>query len=241
MLNEVILELFPENGRDILNLFELSKVEQYYSFLLEKDEEGGFFSRTDREHILKRHIIESLYHVYKIFKSITVSRETVILDFGTGPGLPGFLFFCLKQPPEIIFVDSQKKRLSLLETFVKQNFKINEISFYYSRIEDLKIPGVDIIVSRASIPYPWSAEVCVKLLKKGGFFIPFLGAKKNDSEIESKLLNNLGLVCEKSLDLNELNFLGKRTVKFLKKRKEANYGFPRNWKLISKEIKQKNE
>ncbi|EMG20408.1 hypothetical protein LEP1GSC150_5072 [Leptospira interrogans serovar Copenhageni str. LT2050] len=37
-------------------------------FLKEKNEAGGFFSKRDSEEILDRHVLESIYHVYRITK-----------------------------------------------------------------------------------------------------------------------------------------------------------------------------
>lgn len=231
-------ELFREDLEDILSFFEEEKLEKYLSFLEDKNEIGGFFSRGDSEQILDRHLIECIFHVYKIITSHYVSHETRVADIGTGPGLPGFLFNCLKIPPKLSLLDSQIKRLKHLENFYLENFpkEANPIQFIYSRAEDVK-EKFDLITMRSTIKYPWSAELVIKLLVEGGVFIPFLAKRNYDIEFEKSHLLKCGLSIEKEIDLSELNFLGSRHVKFLKKTSQTKYGFPRAWDVIAKEIK----
>ncbi len=60
-----------------------------------------------------------------------------------------------------------------------------------------------------------------KLLKTNSIFIPFLGRRNYDLDFEKKMLENLGLKIEKEIDLDELEFLGKRHLKLLKKVTES--------------------
>jgi 16S rRNA (guanine527-N7)-methyltransferase len=229
-------ELFPELVNQVEKEFDFEKMEMYYQFLQEYNEVGGFFSKSDSENILDRHIIESIFHIHKILSCYSVSHETKLTDIGTGPGLPGYIFFCLKNAPSVTLVDSQMRRLGILEKFHKEKFKDKKVNFIYGRVEDLK-EKFDLVVMRSTVKYPWSAEMIYKLLKTNSIFIPFLGRRNCDMDFEKNMLENLGLKIEKEMDLDELEFLGKRHLKLLKKVAESKKGFPRSWEAISKEIK----
>lgn len=230
------LELFPNLYEQIVEKFDCKKIEMYFQFLKDYNEIGGFFSKSDSQNILDRHIIESIFHIFKIISVYPVTFETKLADIGSGPGLPGYLFFTLKTPPIITLIDSQRRRLGLLEKFHHDQFKDSNVTFVYERVEDIKIK-FDLVIMRSTIKYPWSVEMLTPLLKMNSTFIPFLGKKNYDFEFEKKLLKNLGIKIEKELDLDELEFLGKRHIKLLKKTGECNNGFPRKWETINKEIK----
>ena len=239
MLESRIAELFPEEKNQIIEAFHLPLIEKYYTFLLNKNEEGGFFSKNDTPLILDRHVIESIYHVYQIQKLKSVSRETSLCDAGTGPGLPGTLFYCLKNKPQVTLLDSQKRKLQHLEKFsIEMNFK-DSLFFLYARMEDVK-KKYDIVVMRSTIPYPWSIEMCSGIVKNGGTFIPFLGKKNVHIEIENDLMDKFGFKLEREIQLPSLHFLGERSVKFLKKIEFRKDSFPRQWSVIQKEIRKIN-
>lgn len=239
-----ILELFPKESESIIEIFDFHILEHYYEFLIENNELGGFFSKSDESLILDRHIIESVYHIYKIQEFLNVSRETEIADVGTGPGLPGFIFACLKERPKLALIDSQRKRLQFLEEFLCKNgveptSTGKKIQFIYQRAEEV-LTSFDCVVSRSSVPYPWTAEVVAKLVKKNGYFIPFLARQNYDLDLEMKILKNSGFQVVQELELKELHFLGQRHIKFLKKMNKTKHSIPRKWKIIKREIEEKN-
>lgn len=100
---------------DWTKIYDDEKVRWFWQFLEAKNEEGGFFSRGDSTRILERHVLDSALFVKAVTDYVSVSRETTVLDAGAGPGLPGFLFCCLKFPPVVTLNDSSRRRLSFLE------------------------------------------------------------------------------------------------------------------------------
>lgn len=236
LIKNRLSELFPELIHQIEDQFDFNKLEAYLQFLKDFNEIGGFFSKSDSENILDRHVIESIFHIHRIILSYPVSHETYLADIGTGPGLPGYIFFALRNTPMITLIDSQRRRLGILEKFHSENYADMKVKFIYGRVEDIK-EKFDLVVMRSTVKYPWSAEMIYKLLKTNSYFIPFLGKRNYDLAFEGKLLDNLGLKIEKEINIPELEFLGNRHMKLLKKTTESKKGFPRNWETISKEIK----
>lgn len=237
---EEILNLFPEERNKIEEMFNWDKVEWYYNFLIINNEKGGFFSKRDSTLILNRHLSESLYHIYFIKKLISVSHETEICDVGSGPGLPGFLFYCLKDVPTISLLDSQARRLKILEfELISSEFFTNKIHFIYKRAEENK-NKYNLVVSRSFVPYPFSVEVCTNLVKNAGYYIPFIGGSDAHTDIELSILEKNGLMLKDTLELKKLSFLGKRHIKILKKTGSPLRGYPRPWKILIKEIQKEN-
>ncbi|MCB1176446.1 MAG: class I SAM-dependent methyltransferase [Leptospiraceae bacterium] len=218
--------------------FDLNKAETFLQFLKDKNEIGGFFSKSDYPFILDRHLIESLIHILKINDHLKLNSSTKVADVGSGPGLPGFLFHCLVNNPELTLIDSQRRKLKHLEDFSKAN-KYSKLIFTYERMESVK-KNFDIVTMRSSIPYPWSIEMVSGLIKKEGYFIPFLGKKEIELERENSFLSKFGFIIEHKEEISELEFLGKRQVKYLKKTSFPKDSLPRDWNIIQKEIRREN-
>ena len=233
-----ILHLFP-GEKQLEQLFDWELVEWYYQFLADNNEAGGFFSKKDSEHIVTRHLAESAYHVSVITGKIAVSRETKICDLGTGPGLPGFLFYCLREKPDVTLLDSQGRRLKFLQQSSSGLAAKDKLHFVYARAEEHG-KQYDLVVSRSFVPYPFSAELALRMIKKNGYYIPFLGNLFLEDDVEAEYLRRLGLELEETCELEKLSFLGKRHIKLLKKTGKPVHGYPRPWKTITKEIQKYN-
>ena len=239
-LKEKAIEIGLEDFDSLISKFNIRMLEKYHSFLVEKNEQGGFFSKPDTEKILTRHFLEPLFHLHKILQKFPINAETKIADVGTGPGIPGFFFSCLKSSPHVTLIDSQIKRLELLRLFTTENFPDLKIEFIFSRIEELPKLKFDFVVMRSVIPYPWSLELVCKIVQVSGYFLPFLAKKNYDESIESTLINFSGFLSEGEILLPELIYFGERRIRLLKKIKSESNGYPRPWDKISKEIKKYN-
>lgn len=218
-------EIFFEN-------FDLDKVNNFYIFLKENSQKGGFFSKLDTQKIASRHILESIVYINYINKFSKVSRETSIIDIGTGPGIPGFLFYCLKEPPKLTLLDSSKRRLKLLENYVKDKSYLN-IQFIYERVENLCIK-FDFATIRALIPFPFNAKISSLVFRK------FLFIFASNVQITDKTLNYLyqsNLKIEEIIPIEELNFLGNRRLIIISHIDNFKKMNPVNWKIIQKEMK----
>ncbi|WP_207761428.1 RsmG family class I SAM-dependent methyltransferase [Leptospira perolatii] len=229
---------FPEEAEQILPLFNWELVSAFLEFLVEKNEEGGFFSKRDTEEILDRHVLESIYHIYYIRKELGTLKNRKVGDAGTGPGIPGFFFRCLidDEIPNLVLLDSQRRKLSLTENFISQN-RISNVEVKYERAEEGKSDW-DLGVSRGFIPYPWSAEAICRWIKLNGIYVPFIGKDEFNKKYEDKILGSSGFQVMKTIQLHSLEFLGMRHIKFLKKVSSPRQGIPRSWKVLGKESKE---
>lgn len=215
----------------IIKMFDLEKVNEFFLFLKENNTKGGFFSNLDSQRIASRHIYECMVYINYIVKEINVSRETSILDAGSGPGLPGYLLYCLKENPRLYLLDSSKRRLQFLEKFTTTKNYTN-IHFIYSRVEEWKIQ-YDIAITRALIPFPFNAVLLRHTFKN--YLSIFAGKLEiNFEQVEYLKQHNLKII--NVIRLKELNFLGERNLILLslidtqKKMKSI------NWKTLRREM-----
>ena len=221
--------------QSVLTQFDETLTEDFYRFLVENNDKGGFFSKGDADRIADRHLYESLVMVGEIMSLENVSRETKILDVGSGPGLPGYLFACLKNPPYVTLLDSSRRRLSFVEEYhtklnADQKAKLKgRVRFQYQRAEEAK-GRYDIVVARALIPFPFNAILVRHLFTDT---IALATGPLSVADEDEKLLSNYGLMIDRSCQLTKLEFLGGRHLLFLK-RKAAGPLSPVSWKTIQK-------
>jgi len=211
--------------------FDWDAVSGFFEFLHEFNERGGFFSRGDSEKILERHVYECLVFVDYVTSRGRVSRETTVCDAGSGPGLPGYLFSCLKAPPRLTLADSSRRRLALLENFHKTGRDPRDVRFAYVRLEECS-QQFDVITLRALIPFPFSVELITRLQKIGGQAFLSLGHPPEGFD-----LTHLGYVSRETFHPPELASLGARTFLHLSKTRKQDSLYPRPWKTIQEEIR----
>ena len=216
--------------------FDEERLGAYYKFLKEKNELGGFFSKNDSERILERHLYESLIFAHSVKSWLKkqgkdVSRETKIADAGSGPGLPGFLFACLKNSPALTLIDSSRRRLGILGDWVRESNLFGVVNFLFGRLEETR-GTFDLISMRALIPFPFNLELVSGLLQPGGYVALAAGQNLPFDQATKSYLGELGFVSRETLCPIEIQFLGSRFIYLLLRERPAVKGYPRNWKQI---------
>lgn len=225
-----------ELPQHIAEAFDEDKVGIYCDFLVDNNERYSFFSRNDGERILERHLYECLIGVFYVSSALKVSRETRLADVGTGAGLPGFLFACLREPPELYLIDSSKRKLGILEEFCKPMTCFEDVHFVYGRAEEIEA-NFDLVVMRALIPFPYVVELLCRLQDPGGSLALFSTLSGDIIQQEQSYLDPLGYVSRETLQPTELEFLGRRSINLLQKTSATKNGYPRDWKFIKALIK----
>jgi len=223
--------------REFLDLFEIGRVQAYYEFLKTNNASGGFFSKRDAGRILERHIYENMIFSYYVSLLLNVTQKTELADAGSGPGLPGFFFACLKKPPQLTLIDSSQRRLGRLEEFHNASNRFPSVRFRYERLEDCT-GEYDIIVMRALIPYPYCIELVCGLQRPGGWIALADTTPDDKAPLIQDRLQRLGYVSRETIHPPEIQFLGSRCINLLLKTRETEMGYPRKWKLIKKELLQ---
>ena len=228
--------------------FARMRVQAYYDFL---QENANFFSKQDRQRILERHLYESLIFCLHLQKYIAtrraanfVSRETTLLDAGSGPGLPGFLYACLQGASDVTLLDASRRKLGCLARWHAARMSYPQDSsfsaspalhFVFERLEEHQKPsgGYDCIVTRAVLPFPFAIELGCHLQELGGIWALAV-AHLSETLISHncEYLAKLGYGVKDILKMQELEFLGLRQILILEKLHNTTAGYPRSWKVI---------
>lgn len=222
----------------LVDRFDMGMVEDYWKFLVAENQRGGFFSAADEARILERHVFESLVLTDYVAHRLPVSRETIVADVGSGPGLPGFLFACRKEPPYVVLVDSSKRRLGLLQEWIgRRAGDGTRVEFRYERAEEI-VSSWDIVVMRAFVRFPFCVEMVANGVRPRGFAVYFGSGRDHFSDREEKYLKRVGFVPRETERPRELDFLGDRRISYFEKINKPDPGYPRKWSRIQSEMEQ---
>lgn len=158
-------------------------------------------------------------------------------DVGSGAGFPGLPLKILCPSIQLTMVDSLGKRVNFLQT-VCDALHLTGAEAVHARAEEFAAShraGFDIVTSRAVAALPVLAELCLPLVKEGGWF---LAMKSVDSDAETAAaahaLDILGGRLEKAEDYVIPGTDVRHRLLFIKKVKETPKKYPRAFAKIKK-------
>lgn len=131
---------------------QTSLLTRYVDQLLDWNQKVNLISRQDEELVWQNHILHSISPVFKI----TLTQHPVVMDLGTGGGLPGLPLKIVLPDAEFLLVDSTKKKVAAVEDMLR-NLDLKGINAVWGRAEELARERTlqshfDYIVTRAVAP-----------------------------------------------------------------------------------------
>jgi len=135
---------------------ELVQFEQFLALFIEYNSHTNLSAIRDRESIIEKHFIDSLYGASIIDEILQFAKNPNprLLDIGSGGGFPGIPLKIVIPELDITLLDSIGKKVKAMNYFV-ENIGLNNIQAIQDRAENLaKNPDhkwqYDIVVSRAT-------------------------------------------------------------------------------------------
>ena len=174
MLNQRLIKFCKDNFSDGKLIIE--KLNEYKKILISENERMNLIGRSTLDEFDERHFLDCI----QINKYLP-RRDKIIMDVGTGAGLPGVILSIIgfhnlhlveKSPKKSIFLENCKLRLNL-------NYHVHNKS-----VADLSNPSVDYITARAFAPIEKIISLTKKLVNKKTKFI-LLKGKSYLSELET--------------------------------------------------------
>ncbi|MCL1950158.1 MAG: 16S rRNA (guanine(527)-N(7))-methyltransferase RsmG [Turicibacter sp.] len=224
----------PEQFYDKLKDFNIELTEnqkwqlhRYWELLVEWNEKMNLTGITELNEVYLKHYYDSVIG-FLMFEEI--SECQTLCDVGSGAGFPAL-------PVKIIFphlkmdlVDSLGKRVTFLNHVISET-GLEHIHAHHSRAEEFVAKNretFDVVTARAVARLNMLSELCIPLVKEGGYFIALKGQTGAEELEESKkAMSALGveLIAVNHIELPE--DAGSRTNIYTKKYKKTPVKYPR--------------
>ena len=229
-----------EKNLDQLNIIlsdkQINQFIAYYELLVEWNSFMNLTAITEFDQVIKKHFLDSL----SLVKAYDLSKESSIIDIGTGAGCPGVPLKIAFPHLKITLLDSLNKRIKFLNE-VKDKLALANLETLHGRAEDFAKPEklrekYDLCVSRAVANLSTLSELCLPYVKVGGRFISYKSEKiKEESIAAKKAIGILGGEVEKQVEFTFSDEELYRNLFVIKKIKSTPKKYPRKAGLPGKE------
>ncbi len=198
---------------------------------LSENEKFNLTAIKDREQFVEKMIFDSALSLYEL----DLDNKSII-DVGTGAGFPGMVIRILAKDANVTLLDSTKKKVDYLKEFASaNNLMIHGVS---DRAEDYARNNrnkFDFATARAVASLNILLELIIPMLKVGSTFIALKG-DKYEEEINDSLnaFKKLGCSIDHIFELTLPESQEKRAIIYIRKDKETNKKYPRQYSDIKK-------
>ena len=214
----------------------LLKLDRYYHLLVEWNNKMNLTSITKEEDVYLKHFYDSLT-LYKTPKElIDLNSNIKVCDVGTGAGFPGIVLKIVFPSIDITLVDSLNKRITFLNEVIK-GLNLTNIKTIHSRIEEYSKnlrEEFDLVTSRAVANLKILSEISLPLVKVNGYFIPMKANVEEEIKESTEILKKLDSKIIDTISFNLPIENSVRNLVIIKKLKETNKKYPREFNKIKK-------
>jgi len=174
--------MIPENWSDRLksglNKLEIvaspeieAKILQHMALIREECQRMNLVSSRDRDSLIERHVIPSLYGM-KFIKN----ENLRVICIGSGAGFPGVEVKLFRPAIRLTLLEATKKKAIFLEKVVSE-LSLDSVEVKWERAENITEPKHDIAMARAVAPMVKLQDWVAPLLKKSGKLIAWKGSR----------------------------------------------------------------
>ena len=205
---------------------------RYGELLLEKNKVMNLTAITEPQDVATLHFLDcaAMAHLYD-FKDKTVA------DVGTGAGFPGVPLKLVEPSIRLTLLDSLNKRIDFLKE-VCADLGLQDVDCVHGRAEEFAAghrESFDVVTSRAVANLQMLVELCLPLVKEGGYFLS-MKSVESEEEINSakKAIATLGGKIEKCVNYTIPGTDVAHRLVFIKKVGPTPKKYPRAFAKIKK-------
>ncbi len=231
MSKEEFIRLLETKGI-FLKEFQIKQFQQYFKTLIEWNKKMNLTAITDEEEVYLKHFYDSLTIAF----DFDFNNQSII-DVGAGAGFPSIPLKIVYPDLKITIVDSLTKRITFLNHLF-QELALSDCKAISVRAEEYAKDNrekCDIVMARAVAKLNILDELCLPLVKVGGYFLALKGLKADEELNEAKKgISILGGKVEKVVDFTLTNDNHRSNI-VIKKIKATPNKFPRMFAKIKKQ------
>ncbi len=225
-------KLLKEIGIELTELQE-KQFEDYYNFLVEKNKVMNLTGIVERDMVYLKHFYDSIL----LIKGHDFSSGNIkICDVGAGAGFPSIPLKIVYPNIEVTIVDSLNKRINFLKELTKILY-LENVRAVHQRAEEFAVKNresFDIVTARAVARLNVLSELCIPLVKPGGYFLALKGEadeELNESSETFRILSSeIDEVITYKLPIEESD----RCIVKVKKIGKTSLKYPRSFGIIKK-------
>jgi 16S rRNA (guanine527-N7)-methyltransferase len=146
----------------------LEVAQRYVELLLTDGVLRGLIGPREAERVWERHLANSAT------LAPLIPHETVVVDIGSGAGLPGIPLAIARPDLEVVLLEPLARRVSFLRDCLA-GLALAQVSVAHQRAEDGVRPPADVVVARAVAPLDRLIALSFDLLVDSGVLLALKG------------------------------------------------------------------
>jgi len=155
---------------------DLARLDAFVEMLMRWNAAHGLTARASRQELVTRHILDSA-------AALPFLPAGLMLDAGSGGGLPGVVLALLRPETSWVLLDSSARKTAFLG-HASMELGLSNVQVVRSRLENYEPQDAPVaMIARALAPLPKLVALARRLLDRGSWLLAMLGRRPRNEEL----------------------------------------------------------